>query len=30
VVYWDFDHMTAQYSRSLAPYLLEKIGGGLD
>lgn len=30
VVYWDANHMSAQYSRSLAPYLLEQIGGGLD
>jgi peptidoglycan/LPS O-acetylase OafA/YrhL len=28
VVYWDLDHITAQYSRSLAPTLLERMGGG--
>jgi hypothetical protein len=28
IVYFDRDHMTAQFSRSLAPYLLERIGGG--
>jgi peptidoglycan/LPS O-acetylase OafA/YrhL len=30
IVYHDFNHMTAQFSRSLAPFLLESIGGGLD
>jgi hypothetical protein len=25
VVYWDADHLSAQYSRSLAPYLYERI-----
>ncbi len=25
VVYWDSDHVTAQYSRSLAPFLLEEL-----
>jgi hypothetical protein len=28
-VYFDGDHMTGQFSRSLAPFLLEGIGGGL-
>ena len=26
IVYWDHDHMSAQFSRSLAPYLLDRIG----
>ena len=29
VVYWDADHLSAQYSRSLAPTLLERMGGGV-
>jgi peptidoglycan/LPS O-acetylase OafA/YrhL len=28
LVYWDRDHMSAQFSRSLAPYLLDRIGIG--
>lgn len=28
-VYHDFNHLTAQFSRSLAPMLLDRIGGGL-
>ena len=28
-VYWDRDHMSSSFSRSLAPYLLQAIGGGL-
>jgi hypothetical protein len=30
IVYWDLDHMSAQFSRTLAPYLLDAMGGGLD
>jgi hypothetical protein len=26
IVYWDADHMSAQFSRSLAPFLLDRIG----
>jgi hypothetical protein len=29
IVNFDRDHMTGSFSRSLAPYLLESIGGGL-
>jgi hypothetical protein len=25
VVYWDADHLSAQYSRSLAPYVLQRL-----
>jgi hypothetical protein len=28
VVYWDADHLSAQYSRSLAPYVYEEISAG--
>jgi SGNH domain-containing protein len=28
IVYWDGDHMSAQFSRTLAPYLLDRMGGG--
>jgi peptidoglycan/LPS O-acetylase OafA/YrhL len=26
IVYWDHDHMSAQFGRSLAPFLLDRIG----
>jgi hypothetical protein len=29
IVYYDFDHLTGQFARTLAPFLLESIGGGL-
>jgi peptidoglycan/LPS O-acetylase OafA/YrhL len=29
IVYYDFDHLTGQFARTLAPFLLEAIGGGL-
>jgi hypothetical protein len=30
VVYFDHDHITGQFARTLAPFLLEAIGGGLN
>jgi peptidoglycan/LPS O-acetylase OafA/YrhL len=30
IVYYDADHLTGQFARTLAPFLLEEIGGGLD
>ena len=30
IVYFDRDHLTGQFARTLAPFLLEEIGGGLD
>jgi peptidoglycan/LPS O-acetylase OafA/YrhL len=29
IVYYDEDHLTSQFARSLAPFLLDEIGGGL-
>jgi peptidoglycan/LPS O-acetylase OafA/YrhL len=29
IVYYDHDHMTGQFARTLAPFLLQEIGGGL-
>jgi hypothetical protein len=29
IVYYDFDHLTGQFARTLAPFLLEELGGGM-